>query len=80
MQVVGSVVIGVGLLMILVGVVMAWREYRINRQLGPTDFVNALKDLVIALANTRPSLALFAFGTLLVFLGGIMAGVAGFTS
>jgi hypothetical protein len=80
LETVGIVVIFVGLLMILVGVIISWQEFRQSRTLGVTSFVQALKDLVLAVANKGPSLMLLAFGTLLVFLGGVFAGAGGLTS
>lgn len=80
MVVVGSAVILVGLLLILAGLAMAWGEYKQGRSLGGTEFVQALRDLVVAIAGKRGSLILLTFGTLLVFLGGVIAGVGGLTS
>lgn len=78
MQIVGIVVIAVGLLLILLGMVFAWGEYKQRKTLGPTEFVKAIKDLVVAIAESeRPSLACFAFGTILVVIGGIISGVSG---
>lgn len=77
---VGVVVIAVGLILMLVGVAIAWQEWQDSRRrLGPTEFVNSLAALLKALAGQPTSTALFAFGTLLVFLGGIIAGVGGFS-
>jgi hypothetical protein len=74
----GISVIVVGLLLILLGMVLAWGEYKQRRTLGATDFVRAVKDLVVAIAESdRPSLGCFAFGTILVLIGGIIAGVGG---
>jgi len=78
MQVVGIVVIAVGLLLILLGMVFAWGEYKDRKTLGPTEFVQAIRDLVVAIAESKkPSLACFAFGTILVVIGGIISGVSG---
>jgi uncharacterized membrane protein len=74
----GISVIAVGLLLILLGMVLAWGEYKQRRTLGATDFVREVKDLVVAIAESdRPSLGCFAFGTILVLIGGIIAGVGG---
>ena len=74
----GIAVIITGLLLILLGIFFAWGEYKQRRTLGPTDFVRAVKDLVVAIAEAdRPSLGCFAFGTILVLVGGIIAGVGG---
>jgi len=62
---VGLVII-VGLVLILAGLVIAWQE---SSTLSAGGFVEALTSLVQALRDSRPSLVLFAFGTLLVFLG-----------
>jgi hypothetical protein len=75
-QITGIVVIGVGLVLIILGMVLAWGEYKQRKTLGPTDFVKAVSDLVIAIADSgRPSLGCFAFGTILVLIGGIISGV-----
>lgn len=75
----GIAVMVVGLLLILEGGVLAWGEYKRRKTYGgAAEFVNAVKDLVVAIAESgRPSLGCFAFGTILVFIGGIVAGVGG---
>lgn len=74
----GIVVIAVGLLLIIEGGILAWGEYKRRKTYGATDFINAVKDLVVAIAESgRPSLGCFAFGTVLVLIGGIIAGVGG---
>lgn len=75
MSYVGISVIAVGLVLVLIGAGMALREGGILGE--ASDFVDSLTNLVHEIADKRPSLALFTFGTLLVFLGGIIAGVAG---
>jgi len=71
---VGVSVIGVGLVLMLVGVIIVWGESR--QQLGlASDFVDCLAKLLEALADKCQSTVLFTFGTLLVFLGGLIAGV-----
>lgn len=75
-QIAGLVVIGVGLALIVLGMVFAWREYQQRRTLGPTKFVKEVRKLVVAIAESdRPSLGCFAFGTILVLVGGIISGV-----
>ncbi|HZN73982.1 MAG TPA: hypothetical protein VFC00_20125 [Micromonosporaceae bacterium] len=84
-QAVGLIVTGIGLLMIVVGLVMAWGEYRARRStLGPSDVVNALAGLIRelrlllnSLGDKPPSLVLFTFGFLLVVVGAIIAGLGG---
>lgn len=77
-QYVGVFVILVGLVLVLVGVVMVWQDWRASRSLSQgSDFVTALAELLEALAGKPPSTVLFTFGTLLVFLGGIIAGAQG---
>lgn len=74
----GIAVVTAGLLLIVLGMFFAWGEYRQRRTLGTTDFVRAVRDLVVAIAEAdRPSLSCFAFGTILVLIGGIIAGVGG---
>ena len=79
MQFVGIAVIIVGLILILLGVVFAWGEFQQRRTLGATEFVQAIRDLVIAIGQSRnsASIACFSFGTILVVIGGVIAGVAG---
>lgn len=79
MMSVGIVVIVGGVLMVLVGVVMSWAEFRQRRTLGVTGFVQALAELVRALASQPTSTVLFTFGTLLIVLGGGIAGVGSLT-
>jgi hypothetical protein len=79
LQTVGTVVIIVGLVFMLAGLVVAIGEFRSRRTLGPTQFVKELRLLVVAIADKRLSLLLFTFGILLIMLGGVIAGVAGFT-
>lgn len=75
---IGASVIIVGLILMLAGVVMVWREWRRARTLSEAaEFVNALTDLLKALGGKPTSTVLFTFGTLLVFLGGLIAGVGG---
>jgi TRAP-type C4-dicarboxylate transport system permease large subunit len=66
-----------GVALIILGMVLAWGEYQRRKTLGDaTEFVKAMKDLVVALAESdRPSLACWAFGTILVVIGGVMSGV-----
>ncbi len=78
---VGVTVIAVGIILILVGVAIAWGESK--RLLGVkelTGFVNALTELVKAIADKRLSLSLFVFGTLLIVIGGVIAGVGGLSA
>jgi hypothetical protein len=73
----GLVIIGVGLLLVLLGSVAAWKEAKQAGLLGePSDFVSALASLVTALGKARTSVVYFAFGTLLIFLGGVFLGVS----
>jgi hypothetical protein len=51
----GLVVIGVGVLMIPVGIAVAWGEYQQSRLLGPTRFVESLTNLVRALSGQSRS-------------------------
>ncbi len=75
-EIVGVVVIGIGLALVVLGMVLAWGEYKQRKTLGPTEFVKAVRELVVAIAESnRPSLGCFAFGTILIVLGGIIAGV-----
>jgi hypothetical protein len=74
----GIVVIGVGVLLTLLGAIVAWGEFRQRRRMGvATGFLKALTEFVRVVADKRPSLGLMAFGVLLVFLGGVIAGVSG---
>jgi hypothetical protein len=78
MRVAGIVVIGVGILLILSGLFFAWDEYKQRKTLGSADFVRAVRDLVVAIAESgKPSLACFSFGTVLIVIGGIISGVSG---
>lgn len=77
----GLVVIGVGLLLVLAGLGMIWAEFRNAQNLGGTsDLVGKLADLIRALAGQPRSTVLFSFGFLLIFLGGVIAGVGGLTA
>lgn len=74
----GVVVIAVGLIFMLVGLVAGWREAKRKGLLSPvSSFVDALTKLLIAAAGQPLSTVLFTFGILLIFLGGIIAGVSG---
>ncbi|RIT44612.1 hypothetical protein [Mycobacteroides abscessus] len=79
LQITGIAVIGVGVLLVLFGVGFAWGEFQANRKLdgGATEFVKALTALVKALAKQPRSVVCFTFGTLLIFLGGLISGVTG---
>jgi hypothetical protein len=78
MAIVGIIVIGVGILLIFLGMFFALDEYKQRRTLGPADFVRAVKELVVAIAESgKPSLACFSFGTILIVIGGIISGVSG---
>ena len=80
-EIAGLAVIGVGLLFMLVGLFAAWGEARKRGELGgASGFVEALAKLVEALSGQRTSLVLFTFGTLLVFLGGVILGVGALTA
>jgi hypothetical protein len=72
-------VIIVGLVLELAGVAMVWREYSDSRRKlgGAAGFVDSLTKLLAELARHPRSTVLFTFGTLLVFLGGLIAGVGG---
>ncbi|MBO3752519.1 hypothetical protein J5X84_41230 [Streptosporangiaceae bacterium NEAU-GS5] len=76
----GLVIMGVGTLLVFVGVVFSWAEYRGAKTLGASDFVKAIADLVRAIAGQPRSVICFAFGTVLIFLGGIVAGVGGLSA
>ncbi|MER6031680.1 hypothetical protein [Streptomyces sp. NPDC001851] len=72
-EIVGASVVAVGLMLIIVGLIAALREARISGTLGDaSEFVDSIRKLVRELANGRASLAFFAFGTILVFLGGVI--------
>jgi hypothetical protein len=73
---VGISIILVGLVLMLVGVIFALREAG-GVLGGAADFVDALTRLLRALAGRPQSTVLFTFGTLMVFLGGLIAGVSG---
>lgn len=73
----GLAVIAVGLLLVLFGIVFAWGEYKREKTLGATEFVEALANLLKALAGQPRSVYCFTFGTILIFVGGIMCGVSG---
>jgi len=74
----GVAVIIVGLVLMLLGAVIAWRESREGGWLGPaSDFVDSLARLLHALGDKRQSTILFTFGTILVFLGSLIAGAGG---
>jgi hypothetical protein len=79
LSIVGIAVIAVGLLLIIEGGILAWGEYKQRKTYsGAAEFVTAVKDLVVAIAESgRASLGCFAFGTILVLLGGVIAGVGG---
>jgi hypothetical protein len=75
MQYVGFAVIMVGLILMLAGVVFSWKEYKDRQTLGATEFVQSIRDLVVAIAESKsPSLACFAFGTIMVVVGGVISG------
>lgn len=77
----GLAVIAVGLIFMLVGLFVALQEYKRRGLLGngTAKFIDSLAKLVQVLADKPLSLKLFAFGTLLVFIGGTIAGVGGLT-
>jgi hypothetical protein len=78
LRITGIVVIGVGILLVLLGAFFALDEYKQRRKLGSADFVRAVKELVVAIAESgKPSLAFFSFGTILIVIGGIISGVSG---
>ena len=78
MGIAGIVVICAGILLVLLGMFFALDEYKQRKTLGPADFVRAVKELVVAIAEAdRPSLACFSFGTILIVIGGIISGVSG---
>ncbi len=73
----GLAVMGLGAILVLLGAAVAWKEAKQANRLGATsDFVTALSSLVTALGEARTSVVFFAFGTLLIFLGGLFVGVA----
>lgn len=78
---VGVAVIAVGLIFMLFGLFVGWREAKKKGKLGKlnlvSDFVNSLKGLIRALADESFSTVLFTFGILLIFLGGVIAGAGG---
>ena len=79
LQSTGIVVIGVGVIFMLIGGSLALSEYRKRRKLGgATEFLKALTEFVRAVADKKPSLVFMAFGVLLIFLGGVIAGAGGF--
>jgi len=72
-EIAGLAIVGVGLVLMLVAMVAALRESRMSGRLSAAaDFIDALRKLVEQLANGRTSLVLFAFGTIMVFLGGVV--------
>lgn len=74
----GLVVLGIGAILILSGIFFSFAEYKNNKELSGADsFVDALSGLVKALAGQPRSIVCFAFGTLLIFLGGVIAGISG---
>jgi hypothetical protein len=78
----GLATISVGLLLVVMGMCFAWREFKERRTLNgdAADFVKSLSELVKALSGQPRSLLCFTFGSLLIFLGGVIAGVSGLTS
>lgn len=76
----GLVIIGTGILLVLIGTLMAWQEFKAARTLGVTSFVEKLAELLRALAGQPTSTVLFTFGVLLIFLGGAIAGAGGLTA
>jgi uncharacterized membrane protein len=77
----GLVVLAVGTILVLTGIFFSFAEYQNDKELdGPEGFVKALTGLVKALSGEPRSTVCFTFGTLLIFLGGVIAGVAGLTS
>jgi len=77
----GLVILGVGTALMIAGIFFSFAEYQKDKELsGPTDFVNALAGLIKALSGQPRSTVCFTFGTLLIFLGGVIAGVAGLTA
>ena len=80
-EIAGLACVFVGLLMMLAGIVAALGEARRRGTLSEaTDFIDKLAKLVEVLSEQRTSIVLFAFGTLLIFLGGLFLGVSGLTS
>jgi hypothetical protein len=63
----GLVVLGIGVLLVLVGIFFSHAEYKREKELGPTQFIEALSGLVKALAGQPRSIVCFTFGTLLIF-------------
>jgi hypothetical protein len=79
-EIAGLAIIFVGLLMMLAGIVAALGEARRRGTLSTvSDFIDKLAKLVEVLSEQRTSIVLFTFGTLLVFIGGIVLGVTGLT-
>lgn len=77
----GICVIGVGVILGLLGAILAWKEYQARKTMGGVEgFVKALTEFVKAVADKSPSLGLMSFGVLFVFLGGVIAGVGGLTA
>lgn len=75
----GLAVVGVGLLLILLGAVAAWKEARRAGLMSQaSDLIDSLTGLVKALGapNMRTSMIYFAFGTLLVIIGGVFLGIS----
>jgi hypothetical protein len=73
----GLATVAVGLAMMLGGLLVALRKARRDGELGASDFVSSVAELVGALSGQNTSLVLFSFGTVMVFLGGLLLGVAG---
>lgn len=73
LELTGASIIAVGLLMMLFGVFVGFREARRAGTLGQaSDFVDSIARLVSAIADARTSVILFAFGVILVFIGALV--------
>lgn len=75
---IGVIVIAVGLVFMLFGLYVGWRENKGLLGVG-SDFMDSLRQLLPVLEGQPFSTVLFTFGILLIFLGGIIAGVGGLT-
>jgi hypothetical protein len=76
----GLVILGIGAVLIIFGIFFSLAEYKKEKELGDAaSFVDSLAGLVKAISGQPRSVVFFTFGTLLIFLGGIIAGVSGLT-
>ena len=78
---IGVAAMVVGLVLILGGASMAWKEEKGRDPLrGPSEFVSNLAKLADALAKHPTGIRILFLGIVVFFLGGIVAGVSALTS